>query len=186
MTETDALSAAKIGGGGLFVSDFPAKLRILTLDPMVYNSSYQGTVSTKYAFIVYNLDTDQVQILNKGPSFAKRFQEIHGDQDFGANLREIDLKVTTNGKEGTKEVRYTVTPIGSPKKLTQEQLKVVKEANVDLEAIIKKNNPGAIRLSEANAGTEIPDSEETSSSTADEEVTIEDLGETINLDDIPF
>lgn len=185
MAEQDGLSEAKFGGG-LFVDDFPVKIRVLTIDPLVYNDQY---ANTRYAFVVYNLDSDKVQILNKTAGFARRFQEVHTDEDFGHDIRKIDLKITTNGKQG-KEIRYTITPVGSPTELTQEQLKIIKDSKVDLDKVIKKNNPNALRLSEVNAGAKVPESEtqaEAELQPDQEEPIIEDIGdEPIDLSGIPF
>jgi hypothetical protein len=185
MAETDALKDANFGSG-LFLNEFPAKVRVLTLDPLVYNDQYGNT---KYAFVVFNLDLNKVQIIDKTSGFANRFKEIHLDEDFGGDIRKLDLKITTNGKQGI-EIRYNIVPIGDPKDLTQDQLKVIKDANVDLEAIIKKKAPGALRLSEVNAGQKpggVEDGTEPADTAKEEDVVIEDIGdEPINLDDIPF
>jgi hypothetical protein len=193
MAEQDALSDAKFGSN-LFLKDFPVKIRVLTRDPMVYNDNY---ANTKYAFVVYNLEDDQVQILDKTGGFAKRFQEINADEDFGGDLRKINIKITTNDLSG-KEIRYTLTPVGTPSDLTEEQKKIIKDSKIDLDKVIKKKNPGAIRLSEVNqgkkpgpaAGENEGDDEEDvkpSKDVAPEDVVIEDIGdEPINLDDIPF
>lgn len=149
--ENDALSGAKFGGG-LYLKDFPAKIRVLTLDPMVYN--YMG--NTVYAFIVWNQTDQKPQILAKGPGFAKRFQEIHMDEDFGANVRRIDIKITTNGKSGM-ETRYTITPIGVPQDLANDQIQ--EASSVNLEDKIKEKNPGALRLSQINAGEQLAPSQ---------------------------
>jgi hypothetical protein len=186
MPETDALSKGKFGSD-LFLSEFPTKIRVLTLDPLVYNDKY---ANTKYAFVVYNVDQHKVQIIDKTGGFAKRFQEIHQDEDFGGDIRKINIKITTNGKSGV-DVRYNIVAVGSPSALSPEDLKVIKDAKIDLEAIIKKKAPGAIRLSEVNDGADLaPPMEDEAlepSKTRKEDVTIEDIGdEPINLDDIPF
>lgn len=176
MTEQDALSDAQFGGG-LYLKDFPAKIRVLTRDPMVYNDSFGNT---KYVFAVYNLNEDKVQILDKGPGFAQRFKEINMDEDFGGDVRQNDLKVTTNGKSGI-EIRYTITPVGSPGDLTKEQKAIIKEQGFDLAEKVQKNNPGALRLSEVNAGKKPATTE------PEDEINIEDIeDEPIDLTKIPF
>lgn len=180
MADTDALRAAKFSTG-LFLKDFPAKIRVLTTDPMVYMDKFGGT---KYAFVVFNLNENKVQILSQGPGFASRFQEIHSDEDFGANIQTIDLKITTNGKSGI-EVRYTIAPVGSPYSLSKEQLASIVNSNINLEEAIKKNSPNAVRLSEINAGKEVPQADEVEPE-ATQDVVIEDIDEPINLDGIPF
>lgn len=174
--EANALADAKFGGG-LYLKDFPAKIRVLTRDPMVY-SKYANTF---YAFAVLNLESNTVQVLAKGPGFAKRFSEINADPDFGEDIRKIDLKVTTNGKSGM-DVRYTITPVGSPSGFTKEQTEAIKEGGFDLAERIKKDNPNAIRLSQVNAGEKIAETVE-----PEDDVVVEDIGNgEINLDDIPF
>lgn len=182
MPETDALSGAKFGSG-LFLTDFPVKIRVLTLDPLVHTDNY---ANTRYAFVVLNVDENRVQVLDKGPGFAQEFQRIHGDPDFGNDVRGIDVKITTNGKSG-KETRYFFNAVGVPTPLTPEQLKTIKDANIDLDAIIRKGSPNAIRLSELNSGAKMPSAELEPSDTSKDDVVIEDIGdEPINLDDIPF
>lgn len=170
--ENDALSAARFGGG-LFLSDFPAKIRVLTLDPVVSNDNYGNT---KYAFVVWCHDDNKPHILNKGPGIAQRLSEIHTDPDFGGDLRKIDLKITTNGKSGI-EIRYTITPVGAPYQLPAEQIK--EAATINLESVVKNG----IRLSEVNQGKRIPSANLEPEST-DEIAEVDDAP--INLDDIPF
>lgn len=182
--EKNALGEAKIGGG-LYLKEFPAKIRVLTRDPMVYvDSTY---AATHYVFAVYNLDEEKVQILDKGSSFASRFQEIDSDPDFGGDVRKIDIKITTNGKDGSKEVRYTLTPMGNPGSPSKTQLAIIIEQGFNLAEKVKKNNPNALRLSEVNSGMKLEEPEESLPSSDKKDVVIEDIGdEPINLDDIPF
>lgn len=182
MADQDALSGARFGGGG-WLKEFPAKVRILTLDPMVYNNNFG---QTKYAFIVFNLDEDKVQIFDTTPGNASRFKEIHMDEDYGANLRAIDVKIKTNGKSGIN-IRYTVETVGVPHNLTPEQMRIIYDAHIDLEKIVTKNNPGAVRLSEVNAGKKPGASLGRDNTLEPEDTVIEDIGdEPINLDNIPF
>lgn len=180
MSENDALRSAKFNTG-LFLRDFPAKIRVLTTDPMVFMDKFGGT---KYAFIVFNLNENKVQILSQGPGFASRFQEIHSDEDFGGNIQSIDLKITTNGKSGI-EIRYTIAPVGAPHNLANEQLEAIVNSNVNLEETIKKNNPNAIRLSEVNAGSKVVADDEAEPERT-QDVVLEDIDDSINLKDIPF
>lgn len=178
--EIDALGSAKFSSG-LWLSDFPAKIRVLTRDPMVAMDKFGNT---RYAFAVFNLDTKTVQILNKGPGFPKRFQEINADPDFGGDIRKVNLKVTTNGKQGI-EIRYTITPVGEPSDLTKEQGAIIKEQGFDLAEKVKKNAPNALRLSEINEGAKL--GEDDLDNTNDETDIIQEVGdEPIDLNNIPF
>lgn len=179
----DALSGAKFNSG-LFLSDFPVKIRVLTLDPLVHLDDYGNT---RYAFVVFNLDQNKVQVLDKGPGFAQAFQEKHLDEDLGGDIRNITIKIKTNGESG-KKTRYTFDAIGEPSPLTPEQTKLIKDARVDLDAIIKKNSPNALRLSEINNGAQL--SADLDTNRQDDTRTVADPvegeDEPINVDDIPF
>lgn len=186
MAEQDALSGAKFGSN-LYLTDFPVKIRVLTRDPMVYNDNF---ANTKYAFVVFNVDEQKVQILDKTSGFPRRFQEINSDPDFGGDIRGIDVKVTTNGKQG-KETRYNITPLTPPAPLTEVQKQIIVDAAIDLEGIIKKHNPGALRLSEVNAGKKLGpanvDMPVEPNTTTSDDIVIEDIGDNpIDLNDIPF
>lgn len=172
MSDIDALRDAKPAGGGLFLSEFPAKIRVLTLDPRLSRDNYGNT---RYAFVVWCYDDNKPHILNKGPSFYNRFIEIHNDDDFGANLRRIDVKITVSGKG--KETRYTITPVGQPGDLSNELIKEAAEINLD--AVIKNG----VRLSEVNNGKKVPSSD-IEPGQSDEDYPESD--EPTNPEDIPF
>jgi hypothetical protein len=178
MSEVDALSQARFGDS-LFLNDFPTKIRVLTLDPMVYVDKY---ANTRYAFVVFNLNEDKVQVLNKSASFPRRFQEIHTDDDFGRDIRKIDLKIATNGLQGT-DIRYTITPIGMPHDLTQEQLRVIKDTAIDLQTLIRKIAPNALRLSEINSGKQVKSEVEPEDTAIVDDI---ELGKPVDLSEIPF
>jgi len=182
MPEQDALSGAKFGGG-LFLKDFPARIKVLTRDPMVYSKF----ANTYYAFAVYNLDTDTVQILAKGPGFAKRFQQLN-DPKFGGDVRKLELSIETNGKSGMN-IRYIIDSLGVAE-FTPQQQRNIQDQAFDLAEKIQKDNPGALRLSEVNAGKKIPETTEDGDILLPEQtqdMTVDELGgDPINLDDIPF
>ncbi|HWT40039.1 MAG TPA: hypothetical protein VN081_02090, partial [Dongiaceae bacterium] len=125
---SDPLSNYNFGSGssGLYVSEFPVKLRVLTTDPVVHMEEKYG--STKFAFIVWNHDLGKAQILDRGSSIAKAIQELHNDEDYGADIQKIDIKITSTG-EG-KETRYAVTPLPKSIELTKDQIK--EAADIDL------------------------------------------------------
>lgn len=183
--EVDALGAAKLGGG-LYLkgSEIPTtgiKIRVLTRDPMVFNDKFGNT---KYVFAVYNITEDKVQIFTQGPGVVAQLQKINADPDFGGDIRKIDIKVTTNGKSGI-EIRYTLQPVGIPSELSKEAVKTIVSNGFDLAEKTKKNNPGALRLSEVNAGKKLAEPEEgvEPEDTVDNDV---DNDTPINLDEIPF
>jgi hypothetical protein len=135
------------GGGDLFVNDFPAKLRVLSTDPLAYVDRY---ANTKFAFPVWSYDQGKPMILAKGASIAKPIQVIDMDADFGEDVTTVDLKITKSG-EG-KETRYTVNVLRKAEKLTDDQL----EEAAKLDGSLEKVFPNGIRVSELNTGKELP------------------------------
>jgi len=167
----------KSEGSDLFVTikeDAPVKLRVLTTDPMIHIESKYG--STRFAFVVWNFTENKAQILDKGASIAREIQKLHMDADYGADIQKIDLKITGSGTG--KDTRYSVTPLPKAGTLTKEQ--IAEAAKIDLNKIIKNG----VRMSEANAGTELP----TVQVNADEN--FDDIDEVadqpVNMADIPF
>lgn len=173
MNDQDALGGAKFGGG-LYLKDFPAKIRVLTLDPMVYNDPKFAT--THYVFIIFNLEEGKVQIWDTTGGNASALQAIHLDPDFGGNLRGIDVKVLTNGKQG-KERRYTIQTVGAPHNLTQEQLEIIRDNPINLEEKVRSRNPGALRLSDINSGKKL---------SSEESIPVVEDDDDIDLSQIPF
>lgn len=179
--DNDALrnKAIETGGGGLFTKlekGKPIKIRVLTVDPVINKDIYGNT---RYAFVIWNFTDDMPQIMNKGGSIARQFQTLHLDEDYGADIRKIDLKITgvSTGPE-SKDVEYTVTPLPNAKELTKEQLKKASEIKLD------EKVTGA-RLSTWNRDTELP-TPTISGDTSKKDDSVEDDDEPISLDDIPF
>lgn len=155
MSEKDALAGFdfnKVGGGGLFLK-FEAKrditLRVLTVDPIVSQREFEDKqtgekkLNTSFLFIVYNFTDGRAQILRASPGVARTIGQLHVDADFGANIRNTDIKIKPTG-EGL-ERRYEIQVLrhsGSETKLTAEQVEEAKA--IDLE----KAGEGGYRLSE--------------------------------------
>jgi len=174
---SDPLSSYNFGSGGsgLYLSEFPVKVRVLTTDPVVHMEEKYG--STKFAFVVWNHDLGKAQIMDRGSSIAKAIQELHNDEDYGANIQKIDIKISSTG-EG-KDTRYTVTPLQKTIELTAAQIQ--EAANIDLMEKIK-NGVRMSQASEKQAGKSMPVSQVTDA--AYDDAAIE--GEEISLDSIPF
>lgn len=152
------------------------KLRVLTTDPVVSKDKYGNT---RFAFIVWNYTENKAQILNKGASIARPIQQLHLDEDYGANIQKIDIKLiaTSTGSED-KDVEYTLTPLPKAETLTVEQIKEAEK--IKLDEIIKNGT----RMSEINQGAPVK-SVEPEVPQADTVHEVQD-DEPINLDDIPF
>ena len=175
----DALSGYSFSSGnsGLYLTDFPVKLRVLTTDPLIHIEAKYG--STKFAFVVWNHDLGKAQIMDRGASIAQEIQKLHLDADYGADIQKIDIKISKTG-DG-KDTRYSVTPLPTAIKLTNDQLK--EAADIDLPEKIKNG----IRMSAINNGSEslMPQKQALDVAYDDIEDKIENE-KSINLADIPF
>jgi hypothetical protein len=180
MAESDALRNFSFKqGDGLFTTfedGEPVKLRVLTTNPLVALDKWGGT---KFAFIVYNHTASKAQILNRGASIAKEIQKLHQDEDWGANIKKIDIKITADGTG--KDTRYTVTPVKETTELTNDQIRECRE--VKLEDKIENGQ----RMSFYNPEDFETNSEKPEKEPEEKDIKIEDVDdEPINLDDIPF
>lgn len=143
----DALSTYKPKSGLYlkFSAGDEVKLRVLTLDPLVSESTWENRkgetiISTKYSFIVYNWTDDVPQILSVGPGLLNRFVRLHQEEDLPA-LNKMDIKVIATGEELGR--RYEVITLPESKEITRDILSRIKDINLE-EAI--KDSKG--RLSE--------------------------------------
>jgi hypothetical protein len=191
MAEKDALSNfdfGKFSGGGLFLkwtAGVPVTLRVLTVDPMVTTKEFTApdgevNLSTQFHFIVYNFTEGKAQVLSASPSIARRIGELHKDNDFGANIRNIDLKITPTGEKLSR--KYDIQVLPKANQLTNEQIQ--EATKIKLDDVIKDGS----RMSMYDAENHIATSKVTMApETPEEDTVIEDIGdEPINLDDIPF
>ncbi len=201
MSDKDPLKSFdfnKVSGGGLFLK-FEAgkavKLRVLTTDPLLNIDSKFG--NTGYAWIVYNFTEGKAQIFNSSPGVAKRLGAIHTDEDFGADIRQVDIKISPEG-EKLKRV-YDINVLPTATDLTQEQIQ--EAAAIKLEEVVGKNAGFMQRMSEYDQDefkrkqkefSPDGDADEPDRSGDDggsQELAQEDPlagGEEINIDDIPF
>lgn len=141
MAEKDSLNADsfnRVIGSGPFLkfrADVPLTLRILTTDPVISETEFTDkktgeiTLSTRFAFIVYNFTEEKAQILQASPAMARKFGEYHNDPDFGSNIRKIDIKITPTG-EGL-ERRYDIQILPKPRTLTQEMVEEAQALDID-------------------------------------------------------
>lgn len=139
-----------------FKADTPIKIRVWSTNPVVHDNSYtdpktnEVSVSTKYAFAVWNFVLGREQILDAGATITKRISELHQDDDFGADITSIDLKVMPTGE--LLERRYTVTPLPKATQLTPEQEKALAALDKSLDEEITNG----VRASAYNDGFELP------------------------------
>lgn len=200
MAEKDSLNADnfnRVVGSGPFVKfrdGVPLTLRILTTDPVISETEFTDrktgeiTLSTRFAFVVYNFTEEKAQILQVSPVMARKFGDYHNDPDFGANIRKVDIKITPTG-EGL-ERRYDIQVLPTAKDLTNT---MIKEAQaIDLDGTVKNSRGRMSEYNKEETAKKDPtaaEQERADKSAADKpDPIIEDVDgeEPINLDDIPF
>ena len=166
----------KEGGAGgdfiKFVAGKPIKIRVFTVNPTIHINNYG---KEQISFAVWNWDEDKAMILSKGASIAKQISAIHRDEDFGADITKIDIKITPTGEGMERE--YAINPLPKPMDLNDGQEEALAELDKKLDTIFK----GSVRAADYNAGKKPakPD--------FNPERDIERIeGEPINLDSIPF
>ena len=182
MAETDALKTFNFPKNqGLFVSFEDGdeyKLRVLTTDPVVTTREFtaqDGSVnlSTKFAFIVWNYTLNKAQILNAGAIITREIQRIHQDEDFGANIKSVDIKITATGNKLTR--RYTVQVLPKAETLTNDQIKECQA--IDLDEKVKDGQRMSFYKPEEEKIVQIDDVEPKDTT---------DYDKPIDLNDIPF
>lgn len=183
---SDALSNFNFGSGTfikLNAATSPRKLRVVTTDPVV---SLDNFGNTRFSFVAWDYNDDRAGILSVGPGVAKRLQAIHQDEDFGANIKNTDIKVETVGSE--LDTRHTVTALPKSQELSPDQIKKLRD--VDLDGKIENGqrmtvyNPDDFALEEKSGYDK---AKETRAKLDEPDEVVEDIGdEPINLDDIPF
>ncbi len=175
----------KVTGGGLFLKFEAGKavtIRVLTTDPVVQQQEYRDpktdevTLTTKFNFVVYNFTDEKAQILSASATIARKIGELHVDQDFGANIRKIDIKITPSGEKLMR--RYDIQVLPQPKTLTNEQIKECQAINLD-----DKIKDGQRMSFYDPSQYENKSIQQDDTSTEAEEAAQE---EPVNLDDIPF
>lgn len=114
--------------------------RLLT-EPVVYESTYtnqdgEDIISTKYSWLAYDVEAEQIKVLNLPMTAYKQIAALARDEDYG-DPTQYNLKLSRTGTGPS--TAYTVTP--SPKKSDPMTLsETIKEdlAELDLKAITAK------------------------------------------------
>lgn len=91
----------------------------LQSEPVIFDSVFKSTgqVSTKYAYVMYNYDAEQAQILQIPGGVFKTIQSFARDTEYG-DPQEYDFKMTRSGTG--LDTKYEVKP--SPKKTKLEDV----------------------------------------------------------------
>lgn len=122
------------------------KLRVFTTNPTIHVNKYG---KEQISFAVWNWDEDKAMILSKGPSIARQISTLHQDDDFGADITKVDIKVTSTstGPEIT-DVEHTINALPKAADISDEQIEALQELDKKLSTIFK----GSVRAEEYNNG----------------------------------
>lgn len=196
MAEADALSKFDFGSvtSGIFLkfeAGKPLTIRVLTTDPVVYQNEFEDketgemTLTTKFAFIVYNFTDGRAQILQATPNMAKKIGELHTDPDFGANIREIDIKISPTGEKLMR--RYDIQVLPKATEMTAAQINEAKE--IDLDEKMKDKHGTRMTYwdpKKVKSGYEQAKEKAQALRGLDQEVAENESETEIDLNDIPF
>lgn len=193
MSEKDALSSFDFSGvikSGVYLKFEPGKpivVRVLTTDPVVFNTSFEDKktgetiVATKFAWVIYNFSAKAAQVMQTTPNLAKKLQELHTDVDFGADLKSIDLKITPPAPGVI--AAYDVQVLPKTQVMTDEQIKECMKINLD-ELFEDK---GGIRMNSYDPKQfKAPAVETEPVESVDDDADLITDGEPIDLADVPF
>ncbi|CAB4132451.1 hypothetical protein UFOVP253_21 [uncultured Caudovirales phage] len=172
MNDKDPLAAFdfdQVSKPGLFLKFQAGKsitMRVLTTDPVLQEQEFKDKVTgeinlnLKFNFIVYNITEGKAQIWGASPSMARKIGEFHNDNDFGANIKKVDFKITPTG-EG-KERRYELQVLRHSGNETQLTAAQIKEAQtIDLDSVIE----GGSRMSLWKPKTDKPEDQKEDTAT---------------------
>lgn len=182
------------GGSGSYLRFEDSKtvrVRIVS-EPAIFDSIYTSpggatSKSTKYAWLVFNVDDGEVQIMQLPKTGYLNVAAIAADDDYGDPAEnKYDLKITRTGQK--QQTKYNVVPVSAKAELSEEDEAAI--ADIDLvERLDASPNTDCVCLvSDYVDGNRPEPSDNKPTPTArKKDVVIEDIDdEPINLDDIPL
>lgn len=126
-----------------FAAGQAVKLRIFTKNPTIHVNKFG---KEQISFAVWNWDEDKAMILSKGPSIARQISTLHQDEDFGADITAVDIKILATGEGMDRE--YSINILPKSMDITDKQLEAMEELDKNLGTIFK----GSVRAEEYNNG----------------------------------
>lgn len=167
-------------GGFLKIEDGKTVILRIASEPVIFSSEYKGNTSTRYAWVVYNMDEDSAQIFAQSGTFFKNLAVFANDDEYG-DPSEYNIKVTRNGTD----TNTTYTIVASPKKLplTASQKEAVESIDI-IKAI--QAGPGVSNVFWLNDFANGKSAELPVTQVKEVFDMPEDLDEPIDLSEIPF
>lgn len=165
------------GGAGSFVKfedGNTLRFRIVS-DPVIFDSIYEGRASTKYAWLVFNTDDKEVQIMQLPKTGYRSLAAIGADDDYGDPAEgKYDIKVTRTGQR--QQTKYNIIPVKAAYKLTKDDQEAIDEVDLIERLSASDSNQRVAWLRDEIDGKR-----------EKKKVEIEDVDdEPVNLDDLPL
>ena len=178
---TDGLRGLQFKDGGSndfikFKGGEDVKLRVFTTNPVVHENVYEDSVSTKYAFAVWNYNEGRAMILDATASITKGISQLHNDEDYGQDVTLLDLKIIVTGEMLERRYNINVLPNGKSK-LSADDWASVEELDGKLDTIIKNG----VRADKYNSGVR-----PTNTESHNTEPVHSDEDAPIDMSDVPF
>jgi len=117
------------GGGGAYYKFEPgktSKVRIAS-EPVVFNSEYEGNISTKYAWIVWDHDEEAAKVLQLPVTGFRMVQDLATNEDWG-DPTTYDIKIKRDGTG--RDTKYSIQPVPNSKPLSEEAQKACDSMNI--------------------------------------------------------
>lgn len=114
-------------GGFLKIEDGKTVVLRIASEPVIFQSEYKDNLTTRYAWVVYNMTEDAAQIFSQSARFFSNLAVFANDDEYG-DPTEYNIKVTRNGTD----TNTTYTIVASPKKypLTADQRDAVDSVDI--------------------------------------------------------
>jgi hypothetical protein len=85
-------------GGFLKIEDGKTVILRIASEPVIFQSEYKGNLTTRYAWVVYNMAEDAAQIFSQSARFFSNLAVYAKDDEYG-DPTTYNIKVTRNGTD---------------------------------------------------------------------------------------
>lgn len=176
------------GGDGSYLSFEDGKtfrVRIVS-EPVIFDSIYNQpgvprTVSTKYAFLVYNVEDSEVQIMQLPKTGFRNLAAVAADEEYGNPMENnYMIKITRTGQK--QQTKYGVVPLLKAVEIDEETQAKIDEIDLLERINSSPNNERACWLNDEIDGKR----PKAVAKTDDEDDVVDVDDKPVNLDDLPL
>jgi hypothetical protein len=128
------------------------KIRLVST-PVHYQDQFQGKTRDRFAWLVIDRSDGQVKVFSGGTSIYLIIKGFAQDPDWG-DPTKYDLTITRTEESNANYYRVVPSPVKS--EITEEELKLIKESNIDLIKLF--GNKGTSTFGKVRQGAELKNS----------------------------